>query len=423
MNNKPTILLVGVATLAAALVQAQTTTLLPATAEDLVAAELSARIGAADWPSAHVEAATLHHQHLLIDSGPRKPELAATAAAGPSVPAIDARRIAESRQYWVDASGAELGFGIDLPLTAPGAILRISAADDVGLMPEQVRLRFNGREVAARELSSRQASGAEMRRAGWAVPSNSLVFALDRRVGVGTLRLRIDRLPGDSVALVHVFEPASPYVARLELDRQGFLAGQVIDARLHMIHPRGRIVPQQAGVMLVGPDASRGEMLEHRATTGSWSIVARRQVGGTPGALHELQAHVDTVIDGVRVRRDLSHAVAVSPALGRLTGTVTVERAANLRIGLDVSTAIDGRFQVRGTLHATDKRGQQVPVAVAETAALLSTGSGRLTLQFDLEQIEAAGYRAPYELRDLMLFDQGRMLTLESRQRALVIDR
>ena len=423
MNIKRAIFLVGTATLTAALAHAQPVPLLPAGPEDLVATQLSSRIGVGDWPSRHVESATLHHEHLLIESGPHKAGLFGADAIGPSVPAVDARRIAESRQYWVDAGAAELRFGVDLPLTASGAVVRISVADDVRLRSEQVRLRFEGREVAARDLGDRQASGAELQRAGWAVPTNTLVFALDRKVDAGTLELVIDDLPADAVALIHVFEPASRYVARLELDRQGFVAGETIEARLNLVHPRGRTVPQQASLMLASPDGGAGEMLQARAGTASWSISAPERARSTPGALHELQAHVDTTINGVRVRRDLSHAIAVSPALGRLAGTASVERAADLRIGIDLATVVDGRFQLRGTLHATVKRGRLTPVAVAETAAVLGAGAGRLALQFDLERLEAAGYHAPFELRDLMLFDQGRMLQLESRQRALVIER
>jgi hypothetical protein len=35
----------------------------------------------------------------------------------------------ESRQYWVDIDGQALAAGIDLPTTAPGAVIRISALD------------------------------------------------------------------------------------------------------------------------------------------------------------------------------------------------------------------------------------------------------------------------------------------------------
>ncbi len=424
MKTNRILLLVGAVALTATLAHAQTVSLLPAAADDLVSNGLSTRITAEDWPSQHLESVRLSHQRLLTESGPAKPGLFGALSTGPSEPALDASRVAESRQYWVDARGDELGFGIELPLTAPGAILRISAPDGVRLDPNAVRLRFEGREVAAHSLSDAQATGAQLRRTGWGLPGNTLAFRLDRRVGAGSLGLVIDGLPAEVAALIHVHEPNSPYVARLELDRQGFIAGQTIDARLALGSARASGVPASASIVLAAPDGRSNGFLQHRAGSGVWSITAPEQrAASVPGALHELQAHIDTRVDGLRVRRDLTHAVAITPALARLSGAAELARGAGLMLGMGVETAIAGRFQLRGTLYGHDKRGQLVPVALAESAALLPTGAGQLALDFDLDAIERAGFRAPFELRELMLFDQGRMLLLESRQRALRIER
>lgn len=424
MKMDPIMLLVGASALAATLAQAESVDLLPAAADDLVAAGLTARISAEDWPSQHVESATLSHHRLLSASGPSKPGLFGALTAGPSEPALDATRMAESRQYWVDARAEELSLGIELPLTAPGAILRISAPDGVRLDPNAVRLRFEGREVAAHSLSDAQATGAQLRRTGWSLPANTLAFRLDRRVGAGSLGLVVDGLPSGIAALVHVYEPNSPYVARLQLDHQRFIAGQAIDARIALADTRGSRVPGSASVVLAAPNGRSSGFLQRRAGSGTWSIIAPEQrAASVPGALHELQAHIDTSVDGIRVRRDLTHAVAITPALARLNGEAELLRGAELGLELGVETAIEGRFQLRGTLFAHDRRGQLVAVALAENAALLSAGVGRLTLDFDLDAIQRSGYQAPFELRELMLFDQGRMLLLESRQRALMIGR
>lgn len=418
------LLLVGASALAATLAHAQSVALLPAGAADLVAPAISERIAAEDWPSHHSESISLSHQRLLTESGPTKSGPLVALAAGPSVPVLDASRIAESRQYWVDAGGAELGFGIELPLTAPGAIVRISAPDGVTLDPAAIRLRFDGREVSAQSLSDARATGAQLRRSGWALPSNTVAFRLDRKVGAGMLGLVVDGLPSDVTALVHVYEPDSPFVARLEVDRQGFIAGQQIEARIALEHDRGHSLPASASVLLASPDGGSRAFLERRSGDAAWMIEAPQQpAASTPGALHELQSHIDTVVDGIRVRRDLVHAIAISPALGRLSGNAEILRGAELAIGMGLETALDGRFLLRGTLYAHDKRGQLVPAALSESASNLTAGAGQLQLGFDRAGLEQAGFRAPFELRDLMLFDQGRMLLLESRQRALLIER
>ncbi|MGB0513259.1 MAG: DUF4785 domain-containing protein [Wenzhouxiangellaceae bacterium] len=390
--------------------------LLPAGEGDLTATRLDEGLRAQEWTSIHAESAALNYQRSLLNAPLAKPGLAAASLqiAAPT-PGLDRTRIAESRQYYIDTDGAELGRGIELPLTAPGAVIRVSAAGNASLSLDNVGLRHNGRDVRALGFTEASATGASLRGAGWSVPENTIAFRLDKRVGAGTLGLVVDGLRSDQPVLVHVFEPDSPYVARLELNRQAFLAGQTLEAALVVHHPGGQIIPRAAGMMLRGDEDAIGNSMRPRAADGVWEITTAARAAEVPGTLHEVQTHVDTVINGIRVRRDLSQAVAIAPAMARLTGDVEIRREAGLNLALGVETALQGRYQLRGTLYASDKRGQLQPVALAESAAVLEAGRGHLGLQFDLDAARNAGYGAPFELRDLSLFDQGRLLLLEQR--------
>ena len=59
--------------------------------------------------------------------------------------------------------------------------------------------------------------------------------------------------------------------------------------------------------------------------------------------------------------------------------------------------------------------------AVAHSAAYLAAGHGALELAFDRELVAASGLRAPFEVRDLRLIDQGNMGLLHRQARGLVI--
>jgi len=379
---------------------------------DLAAETLARGLDSTDWPSWHRETEPVSVTRSLLGNVAAKSGMA--AAPRLDGPGLDRTRISESRHYYVDTDGAALGRGIELPLTAPGAVIRISVPEDQALTLDAVRLVFDGRAVPARDFAETSALGRDLRASGWSVPENTVAFRLDRRVRAGVLDVSVDGLDSRRAALVHVFEPDSPYVARLTLNRQAFLAGQRIAADFEVRGPTARRVPAGAALALVDPDGQRSASM--RRSAGGWEITASARSGQPPGALHEIHAVVETRIDGLEIRRNLTHAVAIAPALARLTGEARVTGDRELSIVVPVETAVEGRFQVRATLYTGGADGDARPVTLAESAAVLAPGTGALALRFD-----TAGLTGPFELRDLMLFDQGRMLLLERRARALQI--
>ncbi|MGH8089669.1 MAG: DUF4785 family immunoglobulin-like domain-containing protein, partial [Stenotrophomonas sp.] len=89
--------------------------------------------------------------------------------------------------------------------------------------------------------------------------------------------------------------------------------------------------------------------------------------------------------------------------------------AARRQVRLPVQIGAPGRYEARGTLHATGPDGKLHPVAQAHSAAWFdAAGAGELLLAFDTVALPR-GYAAPFELRDLQLQDQSRMAPIESR--------
>ncbi|WP_241762631.1 DUF4785 domain-containing protein [Dyella ginsengisoli] len=399
---------------------AGTHALLPATPTDMVPVALqaapapmpatAATLAGVDIPRPHAE-----HRPVSVSWA-----LPADAPVNP-VPQPFART---SREYWTDVSATEMQRGVELPLSAPGAVIRISPSDPKGgrLDASAVTFRMNGQTLAGDRAASTVGDVASLRAAGMAVPDASLVMQLRPGLGAGPVTLQAPNASGRYV--VHVFEPKSPFTVTARADRDDLLLGQ----RLHLdvaMKDGDRQRPLQAvGGFLRAPDGSTTLLDYHANADGSFSTdVAPVQPSRTPG-LWEL--HSFTIGDdgqGHAVRRDTTSVFAVATPDAKLDGTADTRRAGRHGIDVALGVTVDSasRFAVSGVLYGRDAQGRLVPGAFAQSAAWLKPGERRLVLRFDPSSI--AGIGAPYELRDLRLQDQPAISLVERRALALRFDR
>ena len=110
--------------------------------------------------------------------------------------ALDARPQAftsESREYWVDASEAEMQAGLPLVLSAPGAVIRISPHGKTrqAITASDVQLSVAGRRLDNATALRGLASEDELRAAGMDAPQGSIALRLADTVPAGTLRLAL----------------------------------------------------------------------------------------------------------------------------------------------------------------------------------------------------------------------------------------
>lgn len=319
-----------------------------------------------------------------------------------------APHIAESREYWQTVEGAELQQGIALKTTAPGAVIRISPARGSASL-DAAEIRVNGNGKAAR---LEQAADAEaLRAAGMDVDAGTAVVKLADENGAGAYSLRAAKAQGRYV--VHVFEPESDVVLKAQPDRQHVLGGETIAVSMDLSRA-GRSLPAQAEALLVAPDGSSRPISVTRDATGMLSARVRlpAQASAVPG-LWELQLFAS----GDGISRDARTAFGVAAPTARLDGEVAID-ASRLRIDVPVRTGSPGRYEVRGTLYATASDGSLAPVSQAHSAAWFERGKATLVLAFDRGHVPS-GYGAPFELRQLELSDQSRLVPLESRGRAV----
>jgi hypothetical protein len=315
--------------------------------------------------------------------------------------------VSESREYWQTVDGTALDRGVELKMSAPGSLIRVSPiADARGLRSEQLQITAgDGRSVQMENI----ATAEQMKAAGMDLASGSLVAKMSDNAGAGEYILRAAKASGRYV--VHVFEPASTRVLRAATDRGHALAGDTL--RLNVDYAdAGRSAKARAEALLVAPDGRSWPVAMRDAGGGLAADVKLPSAVGTASGLWELQVFAEA--DGVP--RDTRTAFAVAAPTARFNG-IFAFNAKTMRMALPIQAGSAGRYEARGTLFAKAPDGQMRPVSQAHSANWFKRGNGMLVLQFDRTHVPA-GYGAPFEVRQLELHDQSRMAPLESRERA-----
>lgn len=315
--------------------------------------------------------------------------------------------LSTSREYWLTVDGSELNRGVSLPMSSPGALVRISPARDArALRSGDFTVSTQGRKVTV----DRAADADALRRAGMDASGGTQVLRLGAGSSAGPTILRAQNASGRYV--VHVYEPNSDQLLYARPDRDHALAGQPMRVAIGSTAngPRGNL---RSSALLVAPDGSSQKVAVRNVAGGGQEAVFNlpsqaRQGGG----LWELQVFSD--IGGIP--RDIRTAFSVAQPTARFAGSFALD-ASRLRVSLPVQAASPGRYEARGTLYASAPDGSLRPVSEAHAAAWMTAGNGSLVLQFERAHVPA-GYGAPFELRQLELNDQGRMAPIESHARA-----
>ena len=331
-----------------------------------------------------------------------------------NAPAVE---VMESRSFWRTVDAAELQRGVELQLSAPGAVVQLSPGAGARALPAQ---SLKVRDAANQLMSTRQFDSAQLQQAGMAVTPGTNLLKLESG-DIGSYR--VQAADGQGQYVLQVLEPNSPVVLRARTDRHVALAGSRINLQVDMdgeqtapssLAKRLLAAPLAGQGLLVAPDGRTWEVPLQAARGGglTTNVALPEQGSDTPG-LWELQ--VFTEQGGIA--RDTRLAFAVARPTARIAGAISAASLGDVRFPLQLGAP--GRYEVRATLFATGSDGVLRPVAQGHSAAWFTkAGSGQLGLSF-ADVALPAGYGAPFELREVELHDQTRMAPIERRARAL----
>lgn len=327
--------------------------------------------------------------------------------------------VRESREYWLDASEAQLRAGVRLPTTANEALVRISphGGNGAALDADGLVVRANGRSYAGREATQSVADADALRSAGMDVPAGTVIAKLAPIVGSGEIELAAPAATGRY--LVHVYEPASTQVFTLGAVRDTVVAGDAITIKANF----AGAAPKNASGVLSAPDGHTQNVDFRFAEDGSLvaTIVPDAAHAGGP-ALWEVHAFAQGDMGKQRVLRDARTAFAVTAPTARFNGRVDASNGrAGFAFKVGIEAASASRYQASGVLYGRADNGEAKPAAYAQSAAWIEAGDGAIVLTFDAAALAAGKLTGPYELRDLRLVNQADMSVIERREKALVV--
>ncbi|RDD83733.1 DUF4785 family protein [Dyella tabacisoli] len=361
--------------------------------------------GAASAPQIHVE-----HQPIQVswalDSN-------ATLEATPQ-PASQ-----RSREYWTDVTSGDLQRGVELPLSAPGAIIRLSPGQGSGQVnAADVQLQLGGQTLNGNAAAGHIADADALKAAGMDVADASVAMQLRPELGAGHATLKAAHARGRYV--VQVYEPQSTLSLEAHTNRAELLLGNSIQVTLSLQEGDTPTRLHTAGGYLRAPNGDTTLLRFQQQADGRFVATATPSKEVANPGLWEVQSFtLGTDAKGQDVRRDVTSTFAVAAPNARFTGAAEPRRASDG--GVEIALAVDAknasRYAVSGVLYGRGADGQMHPGAYAQSAAWLAPGTGQIGLHFDAKSTR--NLAPPYELHDLRLQDQPAMGLVERRAIAL----
>ena len=361
-------------------------------------------------------------------TGPSGPARFAWPLSGESEPdPAPAPFLATSREYWLDATGADLLRGVALPVDAPGALVRIQPEIGSGASSvdpaKLVVSKDKGRPRPAPEAMELIVPPEALQSSRAPFPPGTCAFQLAASLGAGDFSIRAPG-PRDAEAryVVHVLDRGSSVQGAVRTLQSTVHAGGTLTIEAGLLRP-GEVVPaEEVEAYLSAPGGRRVPVPFTRFEDRHRAVVALPDDVPTGRGLWEVVASVHARVAGRTVRRTVRSAFDVALPTAFFGRRATLDRARGFRIEIPVRAAAPGRYEVRGVLFGTDPRGILRPLAVAHGADDLEAGRATLPLVFERELLAASGLRAPFEVRGLELRDQGRLAVLHRQERGLLID-
>jgi hypothetical protein len=312
--------------------------------------------------------------------------------------------VATSTAWGRTVDAAELQRGLAVPVSRPGALLKLSpqggaAVDATALTLVDPRGVVHAAGDGLRAL----ADGA---------------FVLDAALGAGTFTVRA-ALAGP--VRVDLLERGSDLELHAGAARDVVFVGDELAVTARLLRA-GRPQDAKVSARLVDPAGKARTVALTRGRDGAYHGSFPVRGRAEPGVMWTLEFTADAAVAGAPVRRTTTTSVAVAVPTARLTGAAEAaadDRGVHARLAVEVASP--GRYAVSATLYGTNREGALQPIAVGQSADQLTPGGRHLELEFDAATVAAGGLRAPFELRDLRLVDQGRLSVLHRQARGLAV--
>ncbi len=327
-----------------------------------------------------------------------------------------------SRQFTMYLDGESLRSGVQLPLTSEGALIAITPLTRERLIDpanavEGIALGTVDGLLEGAVAVDALANGSNLSEVGdIQMNPNMVAFTTTPEVGTGNVTLKIAEANPAAQVVVQVVERESVHALDFGADAVNYFQGDTIrfdgtwQGEIESVRVESARMRAPNGSVIDIPVANTGDIRL------SGSVEVPEDVTLRPGELMELE--VDTVAltpAGDEVRRTAKTAFAI----GTRTAALLQERPTfeqtdeGINVPVELEVGSQGRFAVTGILYGTDENGEMHAFLGCQTATMLEPGNQTLNLTFSAEDLAGSELSAPYEVRDLRLQDQSRMVLLD----------
>ncbi|MFT5757498.1 MAG: hypothetical protein ACI9LM_002232 [Alteromonadaceae bacterium] len=321
-----------------------------------------------------------------------------------------------SDEYWFEISGRKLNEGVDIGVTKPGSLIRLSSKrskgdvlpDDVAIDPKNIELFRQHQKISnpfSQAVSQQQLATAN-------IFPNSSAIQLAENIGTGTFTLRVNNKLEDSQRyIVNVKEKGSDYKLHLSTASQSYSAGQLVSFKAQMHnkdHKLSSRIQQKAFIQF--PSGQR-EAVKLTNKNGQYQVnVPENFTEHRLGELYELHLESKVLDRGIKIQRNSKFAFAVVQPTARLTPALSVADSGAL---VNIEVASEGRYEVSAFVYGNDKAGRLMPIMYSRSAYYLEAGEQQVELRFDENILHKSGAKPPYHIEKLKLMDQSRMTVLQ----------
>lgn len=311
---------------------------------------------------------------------------------------------------------------LELPISAPedAWVMFIPMGNDPKVGEDALRdvSLFDPKGLRADQRAARNANAQlgvtpdKLKAAGITKPITML--RMTRDMSQGLYKLQVGAKAAKVGMAIEIREPSSstelaltPSTMQFSPDAEGYVTvGLQSDVALDRVnveaslynprYERDRVVP----VVKVGNEyrAMVSRVMTERDEPGTWMVEvhATGTAGGQPFDRLE-QTAMGFVVPTARIA-SVGRERLVRDMSGRVTG---------LEVDVVVESQALDRYEVTGTLVATDGQGVERPVAEAQVTDQLEAGSNVLTLHFDAGHVGLSKLGGVYALRGLQLYSLG----------------
>lgn len=315
-----------------------------------------------------------------------------------------------SDEYWFQATGDELNRGVEISSTQAGSLIRITRGKAAkGLNPaaklDKALIKLVLRKTPNKSVIGQLVSQSQLEKTG--VFDRTLAIKTSKKDSKGPLLLSTSQaLNADDKYMISVKEKNSPYRLKLTLPSQSFGKNNSVKATAHLASNSLILTADEVSATLIAPDGQQSPINFSANKKGELAFNFNKPLNSIApvNGLYEILVKANGKDKGLSIKRNAKLALAFSNDTARLAGKSLDVNGSHAIFKIDV--AKESRFEVRAVLYGTDLNGKMIPVMETHAAQSFKNGLNQLELPFNAEILAQSQASAPFELRNVRLFDQ-----------------